>query len=94
MDAFFHVGIELAELGKHAKAVDIFDRILSRHADNVNIVYAKARSLAELGRYSESMHLLRQAISKNPKTIRSWAKEEKIFQKFHSSEQFRKLVKM
>ena len=27
MDAFFHKGIELAELGKHEKAIEIFDKI-------------------------------------------------------------------
>jgi len=94
MDAFFHVGIELAELGKHEKAIEIFDKILSKHKDNVNIIYAKSRSKAELGMYPESLELLKQAISKNPKTIRSWAKEEPIFQKLHRDDEFRKLVKL
>ena len=91
---FFHRGIELAELGKHEKALEIFDKILSKHKDNVNIIYAKSRSKAELGMYPESLELLKQAISKNPKTIRTWAKEEPIFAKLHDNEQFRKLVKL
>jgi tetratricopeptide (TPR) repeat protein len=93
-DAFFHVGIELAELGKHEKAIEIFDQILSKHKDNVNIIYAKSRSKAELGMYSESLELLKRAVSKSPKIIRSWAKEEPIFEKLHSNDQFRKLVKL
>jgi hypothetical protein len=52
------------------------------------------RSSAALERYSESLELLKQAVSKNPKTIRKWAKEEKIFEKLHSNDQFRKLVKL
>ena len=94
MDAFFHKGIELAELGKHEKAIEIFDKISSKHKDNVNIIYAKSRSKAELGKYPESLELLKQAIAKSPKIIRSWAKEEKIFEKFHSNDEFRKIVKL
>jgi len=94
MDALFHKGIELAELDKHEKAIDIFEQILSKHKENVNIIYAKSRSKAALGMYPESLELLKMAISKNPKLIRSWAKEEKLFEKFHDNNQFRKLVKL
>lgn len=94
MDALFHKGIELAEMEKHEKAIEIFDKILMEHKDNVNIIYAKSRSNAALGNYSESIDLLKKAVSKNPKIIRNWAKEEKIFQKFHTDEQFRKIVKL
>ena len=94
MDAFFHKGIELAELGKHERALEIFDKILSKHKDNVNIIYAKSRSKAALGMYPEALGFLKQAISKNPKTMRIWAKEEPAFTKLHENEQFRKLVKL
>ncbi len=94
MDAFFHMGIELAEIGKHEKAIEIFDKILSRHKDNVNIIYAKSRSSAALGRYPQALELLKQSISNGPKVIRSWAKEEPIFQTLHDDAEFRKLVKL
>jgi tetratricopeptide (TPR) repeat protein len=94
IDAFFHKGIELAEIGKHEKAIDIFDQILSKHKDNVNIIYAKSRSKASLGMFPESLELLKQAISKNPKTIRAWAKEEKAFTQLHTNDRFRALVKI
>jgi hypothetical protein len=38
--------------------------------------------------------LLKQAVSKNPKIIRKWAKDEKIFEKLYDNDQFRKIVKM
>ncbi len=47
-----------------------------------------------MGNYPESIELLKKAISLNSKTIREWAKEEKIFEKLHDNEQFRKLVKL
>ena len=47
-----------------------------------------------LGNYQESIELLKKAISLNSKTIREWAKEEKIFEKLHDNEQFRKIVKL
>lgn len=94
MDAKFHKGIEQAELGKHEKAIIIFDEILKDHKDNVNVVYAKSRSMAALNEDSIALGLLKEAVSKNPKTIRAWAKEEKIFAKYHTSETFRKMVKM
>ena len=94
MDALFHIGIELAENNQHKKAIEIFDKILANHKDNVNIIYAKSRSKSALGEYPESLDLLKKAINLNPKTIRTWAKEEKIFEKLHTNEQFRKLVKL
>lgn len=93
-DAFFQKGVQLAELGHHEKALDVFDEILKKFKDNVNVIYAKSRSKAALAEYSESLELLKQAISKNPKVIRSWAKEEPIFLKLHSNDLFRKLVKL
>jgi tetratricopeptide (TPR) repeat protein len=94
MDDFFHVGIELAELDKHEKAIEIFDQILAKHKDNINIIYAKSRSKAALGAYPESLELLKHAITKNPKTIREWAKKEKIFTQLHNNDKFRALVKL
>ena len=67
---------------------------MKKYENNVNVIYAKARSKAALEIYPESLELLKQAVSKNPKTIRLWAKEEPIFTKLHSNEQFRKLVKL
>ena len=93
-DSLFHKGIELAEIGNHEKAIEIFDKILTKHNDNINLIYAKSRSKAAIGEYDESMNLLRKAISSDGKTIREWAKNEKIFDKFHDDEQFRKLVKL
>jgi len=58
------------------------------------IIYAKARSNAALGNYLETMDLLKRAVSLDSKTIREWAKKEKIFEKLHDNEQFRKLVKL
>ena len=86
--------MQLAELGEHKKALDVFDDILRKFKDNVNVIYAKSRSKAALDMYPEALELLKQAVSKNPKIIRVWAKEEKIFEKLHGNEQFRKLVKL
>lgn len=94
MDAWFHKGIELAELEKHEKAIGIFDQILSKHKDNVNVIYAKSRSSAALGRHPEALKLLKQSISKNPKMIRKWAQAEPMFAKLLSSDEFRKLIKI
>lgn len=94
MDALFHKGIELAELEKHEKAIEIFDQILSKHKGNINIIYAKSRSKAALGEYTEALDLLRKAISMDGKTIREWAKKEKVFEKLHSNDSFRKMVKL
>ena len=94
MDALFHRGIELAELENHKKAIEMFDQILANRKDNVNVIYAKSRSKAALGEFPESLELLKKAVNLNPKTIRTWAKEEKLFEKLHSNDQFRKLVKL
>jgi tetratricopeptide (TPR) repeat protein len=94
MDALFHKGIELAELENHKKAIEIFDQILTKFNDNANIIYAKSRSKSALGEFPESLELLKRAIELNPKTIRNWAKDEKIFERLHNNEQFRKMVKL
>ena len=84
----------MAELGKHEKAIIIFDQILSKRKDNINVIYAKSRSNAALGKYKESLELLKQAISRNSKVIRNWAKEEPIFKELHNNDEFRKIVKL
>jgi tetratricopeptide (TPR) repeat protein len=93
-DAFFQKGVQLAELGKHEKALDVFDEILKKYKDNVNVIYAKSRSKAGLKNYPEALDLLKQAISRNPKIIRKWAKEEPIFTVLHNNDKFRALVKL
>ena len=97
-DAKFHTGIEMAELGDHRRAIRVFDEILAGRggagAGGASVAYAKSRSLAAEGEGAAAMALLGEAISKDPKTIRAWAREEKIFERYHSSEQFRKMVKM
>ena len=70
------------------------DEISKKFKDNVNVVYAKSRSLAALERYPESLELLKKAVSGSPKVIRAWAKEEPIFTKLHSNDQFRRIVKL
>jgi len=50
--------------------------------------------MAALDEIGLALELLKKAISKDPKTIRKWAKDEKIFERFHEDEQFRKMVKL
>lgn len=76
------------------KQSKFFDQILQKHKDNVNIIYAKSRSKAAIGEHDDSIDLLRKAVSLNGKTIREWARNEKIFEKLHDNDQFRKLVKL
>ena len=56
--------------------------------------FLQPTSKAALEIYPEALELLKQAISKNPKVIRIWAKEEPIFTKLHNNDQFKKLVKL
>ena len=94
LDAFFQKGIQLAELEQHEKALKVFDEILAKYKDNVNVIYAKARSKAALEMYPEALELLKQAVTKDPKLIRKWAKEEKAFTQLHNDDKFRALVKL
>ena len=93
MDAFFHKGIEMAELGKHEMALEIFDKLLQIHKDNVNVIYAKARSNAALDNIDEAIYLLGQAMKKDRKTIKKWAIQEKFFDSLLDDPRFNKLVK-
>jgi len=92
MDALFHKGIEIAELGKHKQAIEIFDKLLTEHKNNVNVIYAKSRSKAALGEIDQSLDLLKQAISQNPKVIKKWAKQEPVFEKIQDDERFKKIT--
>jgi len=93
LDALFHKGIEFAQLEQHEKAIRVFDDLLRQKKDNVNVIYAKARSLAALNQDGPSLEMLKKAISKDPKTIRKWAKDEKIFERFHENDQFKRMVR-
>ena len=92
-DVTFQRGIQTAELGNHRQAIRIFEGI-AQHQDNVNILYALTRSRAALGEYSVAMDLLKRSISKSPKMIRAWAREEDAFKPLYHNERFRKMVKM
>jgi len=83
-----------AELEKHERAIEIFDKILKEHKDNVSIIYAKSRSKAALKQYPQALELLRQAVSKNSKVIRAWAREESIFKSLHTNSEFRRIVRL
>ena len=92
LDALFHKGIELAELERHEKAIEVFDKILDKHKGNINVVYAKARSKAAINEVNEAFDLLKIAI-KNSKTIKLWARKEKVFEKFYDDPEFQRMVK-
>ena len=92
-DALFHRGIEHAELGEHELALPVFEQLLSG-GPNANVEYAKARSLAALGRDGEALALLERAVKASPKQIRAWMREEKSFARLRQSEKFRKLAKL
>ena len=65
----FHKGMELAELGKHDKALAIFDKLLQIHEGNVNVIYAMARSNAAISNIGRALYLLELAVKKDRKTI-------------------------
>ena len=56
------------------------------------MVYAKARSKAALNDVEEAVALLNVAI-KSSKTIKLWARKEKVFEKFYDDPEFQKMVK-
>ena len=43
---------------------------------------------------TEALELLKKAVSRNPKVIRNWAKDEPIFTVLHNDDKFRALVKL
>ena len=93
MDAFFHKGMELAELGKHDKALAIFDKLLQIHEWNVNVIYAMARSNAAISNIGRALYLLELAVKKDRKTIKKWALEDKFFDSLQDELKFRKLIR-
>ena len=93
MDAFFHKGMESAELGKHEKALEIFDKLLQMHEGNVNVIYAIARSNAAISNVDKALYLLEQAVKKDRKTIKKWAIEDEFFDSLQDEPKFMKLVK-
>jgi len=93
MDAFFHKGIELAELGKHERALEIFDKLLDIHVDNVSVIYAIARSNAAISNVDKALYLLEQAVKKDRKTIKKWAMEDEFFDSLQDEPKFMKLIK-
>ena len=92
MDAFFHKGMESAELGKHEKALEIFDKLLQMHEGNVNVIYAIARSNAAISNVDKALYLLEQAVKKDRKTIKKWAIEDEFFDSLRDDPKFRKLI--
>ena len=60
---------------------------------NVNVTYAKSRSLAAVGQIEQSLELLKHAISQNRKVIKKWVEHEKIFDKLQDDERFKKIIK-
>ena len=93
MDALFHKGMELAEIGKHDKALAIFGGLLQIHEGNVNVVYAMARSNAAIANVGRALYLLEQAVKKDRKTIKKWAIEDEFFDSLQDEPKFRKLMK-
>ena len=93
MDAYFHKGMELAELGKHDKALAIFDKLLQIHEGNVNVIYAMARSNAAISNIGRALYLLELAVKKDRKTIKKWALEDKFFDSLQDELKFRKLIR-
>ena len=93
MDAFFHKGMELAELGKHDKALAIFDKLLQMHEGNVNVIYAMARSNAAIANIGRAIYLLELAVKKDKKTIKKWALEDEFFDSLQDEPKFRKLIR-
>lgn len=90
-DITFQRGVQMAELGQHRRAIDVFEGISDKR-DNAVIQYSLARSWAALGDGETAMNLLKSAISGN-KSIRSWAKKESVFLPLREDPRFRKMVK-
>ena len=93
MDSYFQIGKELAELGKHDKALAIFDKLLQIHEGNVNVVYAMARSNADIANIGRALYLLELAVKKDRKTIKKWALEDGFFDSLQDEPKFRKLIR-
>ncbi|MGI0069064.1 MAG: TPR end-of-group domain-containing protein, partial [Nitrosopumilaceae archaeon] len=84
---------ELAELKKHNEAIILFDKILKEHPKNGTVIYAKARSKAEIGDNNDALVLLAQAISYYGKTIKGWAIKDSSFDRLKEDLKFKMIVK-
>ena len=93
MDAFFHKGMEVAELGKHERALEIFDKLFQIHEGNVNVIYAMARSNAAISNIGRALYLLELAVKKDRKTIKKWALEDEFFDSLQDEPKFTKLIR-
>ena len=87
-DAQFHRGIELAETGRHGDALAAFERLLGRRGESASLLYARARSLAAQGRPGQAAESLGRAYRMDKKTIRTWARGEKEFERYAGDERF------
>ena len=87
-DAQFHRGIELAETGRHGDALAAYERLLGRRGQSASLLYAKARSLAAQGRPGQAAEALGRAYRMDKKTIRSWARREKEFERYAGDARF------
>ena len=85
--------MELAEIGKHDKALVIFGGLLQMHEGNVNVIYAMARSNAAMNNVGRALYLLEQAVKKDRKTIKKWALEDEFFDSLQDEPKFTRLIK-
>ena len=92
LDALFHTGVELAHLDRHEKAITVFDKVLTKFGRNISVVYAMARSKAAINEVEESLSLLKEA-AKQSKTIKTWAREDEIFEKFFDDPEFENIIR-
>jgi len=85
--------MELAELGKHERALEIFDKLFQMHEGNVNVIYAMARSNAAMNNVGRAINLLEQAVKKDRKTIKKWALEDEFFDSLQDEPKFTRLIR-
>ena len=92
VEVMLKLGYSRFHLDDHSEAMRVYDKILDKHKGNINVVYAKARSKAALNEVNEAFDLLNVAI-KHSKTIKLWARKEKVFEKFYDDPEFQRMVK-
>lgn len=78
-NAFFKLGIELSQSGKHDKAIVEYDKVLAAHKDDEQVLQRKAGSLLALGRYQEAEETINKAIAFDPKYVNSWKRKGLAF---------------
>ncbi len=74
------------------KAITVFDKVLTKFGRNISVVYAMARSKAAINEVEESLSLLKEA-AKQSKTIKTWAREDEIFEKFFDDPEFENIIR-